>query len=185
MPAPEIAVEIAERKSASAKQAAAKQPPLMSSKRQSRTTIRWRKDFAAKAPKPRSPSPREAIGLGASGSVFISYRREVSAGFAGRIYDRVASHLGRERVFFDVDNIRPSLDFVRILSEQVSACEALVAIIGRGRLTTIDEHNRNALMIPTISWVSRSRPRSIAASELFLSSSAARLRPEARICLRR
>jgi hypothetical protein len=39
--------------------------------------------------------------------VFISYRREDSGGFAGRIYDRLTSRLGRDGVFFDVDNIPP------------------------------------------------------------------------------
>ena len=43
-----------------------------------------------------------------TGGVFISYRREDSGGFAGRIYDRVMSRLGRENVFFDVDTIRPA-----------------------------------------------------------------------------
>jgi hypothetical protein len=65
------------------------------------------------------------------GGVFISYRREDSGGFAGRIYDRLISRLGRDGVFFDVDNIPPGLDFVDVLSERVGKCDALVAIIGR------------------------------------------------------
>jgi 3-deoxy-D-arabino-heptulosonate 7-phosphate (DAHP) synthase len=35
-----------------------------------------------------------------TGGVFISYRREDSGGFAGRIYDRLSNRLGRENVFF-------------------------------------------------------------------------------------
>ncbi len=66
------------------------------------------------------------------GGVFISsYRREDSGGFAGRIYDRLISRLGRDGVFFDVDNIPPGLDFVDVLSERVGKCDALVAVIGR------------------------------------------------------
>jgi len=42
-----------------------------------------------------------------TGGVFISYRHEDSGGFAGRIYDRLTSRLGRENVFFDVDTIPP------------------------------------------------------------------------------
>ena len=42
------------------------------------------------------------------GGVFICYRREDAAGFAGRIYDRLKNGLGRESVFIDVDNIRPA-----------------------------------------------------------------------------
>jgi TIR domain/Domain of unknown function (DUF4062) len=73
--------------------------------------------------------------------VFVSYRREDSAGIAGRIYDRLADRLGRQRVFFDVDNIPPGVDFVRLLSEQVSDCDFFVAIIGKRWLTTTGERN--------------------------------------------
>jgi len=41
------------------------------------------------------------------GGVFISYRREDTAGFTARTNDRMWRRLGRERVFIDVDNIRP------------------------------------------------------------------------------
>ena len=43
------------------------------------------------------------------GGVFISYRREDSAGFAGRIYDRLRANLGPDSVFIDVDNIPATL----------------------------------------------------------------------------
>ncbi|HTJ03281.1 MAG TPA: toll/interleukin-1 receptor domain-containing protein, partial [Methylovirgula sp.] len=77
------------------------------------------------------------------GSVFISYRREDSAGFAGRIYDRLVSRLESGRVFFDVDNIEPGLDFVKVLADRVGNCDALVAIIGEEWLTSSnDEHER-------------------------------------------
>jgi WD40 repeat protein len=70
------------------------------------------------------------------GGVFISYRRDDSAGFAGRIYDRLKERLGRADVFFDVDNIEPGVDFVEVLSERVGACDALVAIIGKNWLSS-------------------------------------------------
>jgi TIR domain/Hypervirulence associated proteins TUDOR domain len=73
-----------------------------------------------------------------SGGVFISYRREDARGVAGRIYDRLSDGLGSENVFFDVDNIAPGLDFVEVLSERVGACDALVAIIGKGWLASAD-----------------------------------------------
>lgn len=83
-----------------------------------------------------------------SGGIFISYRREDSAGFAGRIYDRLTSRLERERIFFDVDNIEPGLDFVKVLSDRVGACDALVAIIGKDWLSARDKHNRRRLDDP-------------------------------------
>lgn len=73
------------------------------------------------------------------GGVFISYRREDSAGFAGRIYDRLVSRLQSGRVFFDVDNIEPGLDFVKVLADRVGDCDALVAIIGEEWLSTTNE----------------------------------------------
>jgi TIR domain len=83
-----------------------------------------------------------------SGGIFISYRREDSAGFAGRIYDQIASQLDRERVFFDVDNIDLGADFIRVLSEHVAECDALVAIIGKQWLAATDEENRRRLDNP-------------------------------------
>ena len=43
--------------------------------------------------------------------IFLSYRRDDSAGFAGRLYDRLASRYGPDRLFMDVDTIRPGHDF--------------------------------------------------------------------------
>jgi len=40
------------------------------------------------------------------------------SGVCRRIYDRLTNRLQRERVFFDVDNIEPGLDFVKILSNR-------------------------------------------------------------------
>ena len=39
--------------------------------------------------------------------IFISYRREDTAGYAGRLYDRLAAHFGPDRVFMDVEGIEP------------------------------------------------------------------------------
>ncbi len=40
-------------------------------------------------------------------SVFISYRRDDSAGFAGRLADALEQRLGAGAVFRDVDDIQP------------------------------------------------------------------------------
>ena len=83
-----------------------------------------------------------------AGGIFISYRREDSAGFAGRIYDRLASRLNRERVFFDVDGIPLGADFVRVLSDQVAGCDALVAIIGKDWSSSKNDKNQRRLEDP-------------------------------------
>ncbi len=82
------------------------------------------------------------------GGVFISYRREDTGGFAGRIYDRLTNRLGRDGVFFDVDNIPAGLDFVDVLSERVGKCDALVAVIGRAWNPVSDKDNRPRLDDP-------------------------------------
>jgi hypothetical protein len=82
------------------------------------------------------------------GGVFICYRREDTAGFAGRIYDRLKSSLGRESVFIDVDNIPAGRDFFEVLTERVGQCDALVALIGRNWLASADKDNRRRLDDP-------------------------------------
>ena len=82
------------------------------------------------------------------GGVFISYRREDSGGYAGRIFDRLTSRLGHDNVFFDVDAIAPGRDFVEVLSERVGKCDALLAIIGKHWVTSADGENRRRLDDP-------------------------------------
>jgi TIR domain len=84
-----------------------------------------------------------------AGGVFISYRREDSGGYAGRIYDRLTSRLGRGNVFFDVDTIPPGRDFVDVLSERVGSCNALIAVIGKHWITSADGQNRPRLDDPS------------------------------------
>jgi TIR domain len=83
------------------------------------------------------------------GGVFISYRREDSGGFAGRIYDRLTRNLGHENVFFDVDSIAPGVDFVDTLSDRLGRCDVLVAVIGKSWLGSADSNNRRRLDDPT------------------------------------
>jgi TIR domain-containing protein/von Hippel-Lindau disease tumor suppressor protein len=63
--------------------------------------------------------------------LFISYRRDDSAGHAGRLYDRLSSLLGEGRMFMDIDSIEPGDDFVRVIEEAVTSCKVLVAVIGK------------------------------------------------------
>lgn len=63
-------------------------------------------------------------------NVFISYRREDSLDVAGRIYDRLAGHFGRDSVFIDVDTIPIGTDFRRYLSDWVARCDVLLVVIG-------------------------------------------------------
>ena len=48
----------------------------------------------------------------AAAKVFISYRRDDSAGSAGRVHDRLEREFGRVLLFIDVDAIPLGVNFV-------------------------------------------------------------------------
>ncbi len=61
--------------------------------------------------------------------VFLSYRREETAGHAGRLYDELAERLGPGNVFMDVD-LAPGIDFVERITTAVDGCRALLVVMG-------------------------------------------------------
>ena len=63
-------------------------------------------------------------------SIFISYRREDSAGYAQAIYGRLTQKFSEHRVFMDVDTIEPGVDFVRTIEQAVEKCDVLIALVG-------------------------------------------------------
>lgn len=66
-----------------------------------------------------------------NGHIFISYRRDDSAGYARAIYDHFVQHFSKERVFMDVDAIEPGHPFDEAIERAVGQCEVLLAMIGR------------------------------------------------------
>jgi hypothetical protein len=62
--------------------------------------------------------------------VFINYRREDTAPYAGRLYDRLITHFGEDQVFIDIDHIRPGEDFVDAINAKVGACDVAIVLIG-------------------------------------------------------
>ena len=63
--------------------------------------------------------------------VFISYRRDDTAGYARAICDELATHLGADRVFIDVDDIQPGQPFEQVIQREVGAANVLLVLIGR------------------------------------------------------
>jgi len=75
------------------------------------------------------------LGSGMPG-VFISYRREDSSGYAGRLFDILSIHFGKENIYMDLDTIKGGDNFVTVIENKVSQCDALLAVIGERWLTT-------------------------------------------------
>ena len=65
------------------------------------------------------------------GGIFITYRREDSAGWAGRLHDRLSERFGRDTVFIGVDTLAPRHDFPTAIAETIDRCDVLIAMIGR------------------------------------------------------
>jgi hypothetical protein len=80
--------------------------------------------------------------------IFINYRRDDAPGVAGRLGDRLAKNFSQREIFMDVDAMKPGLDFVKQLDEQVSKCDVVLAIIGPNWLNAADEKGRRKLELP-------------------------------------
>jgi hypothetical protein len=84
----------------------------------------------------------------ATKGIFISYRRDESAGYAGRIADSFVEHFGEDNVFRDIDSLEPGLDFAEAIERAVGSSEVLIAVIGRGWLTATDATGQLRLQDP-------------------------------------
>jgi hypothetical protein len=70
-------------------------------------------------------------------SIFISYRREDSGGHAGRLCDRLSARFGGDRVFMDIQDIRPGQNFATSIEETIATCDCVIAVIGPRWLETV------------------------------------------------
>ena len=78
-------------------------------------------------------------------TLFINYRREDTAPYAGRLYDRLSAHFGDEQVFIDIDQIEPGEDFVEAINRKVGACEIAIVLIGPNWLRATDASGKRRL----------------------------------------
>ncbi len=83
-----------------------------------------------------------------SGRIFISYRRQDSAGYAGRLFDRLSNRFGQANIFMDIDTIELGVDFVQKIQEAVSSCDVLLAVIGPAWLTIANANGQPRLNDP-------------------------------------
>lgn len=63
-------------------------------------------------------------------NIFISYRRDDSAGHAGRLFDGLAERFGAGNVFMDVSDLQPGQDYVHALDQALARADCVLAVIG-------------------------------------------------------
>jgi hypothetical protein len=80
--------------------------------------------------------------------LFLSYRRDDSAGHVGRLYDRLVEHFRADEIFVDIDTIEPGQDFIEAIDRAVTAADVLLVIIGKQWLTTTDRQGKRRLDNP-------------------------------------
>ncbi len=78
-------------------------------------------------------------------TIFISYRREDSGGYTGRLHDRLVQEWGKDRVFIDIDNIEPGEDFVEVIERVLSQAGVMVVVVGPRWLTATDAKGRRRI----------------------------------------
>jgi hypothetical protein len=81
--------------------------------------------------------------------IFLSYRRDDSAGQTGRLRDILVEELGDDCVFLDVDNIPLGTNFVEKLTQEVSSCAFLLVVIGSQWLSLRDASGKRRVDNPS------------------------------------
>ena len=68
-------------------------------------------------------------------SIFISYRREVNAHEAGRVFNILCERFDRNAIFMDTTSIQPGSEWPTMLQEILVSCSTVLLIIGNDWLT--------------------------------------------------
>lgn len=72
-------------------------------------------------------------------AIFVGYRRDDTADVAGRVYDAMVRRFGKGRIFKDVDNIGPGVDFGDYIRDVLPRCRVALILIGPNWLDSKDE----------------------------------------------
>jgi len=84
--------------------------------------------------------------------VFISYRREDAAGWAGRLQNDLRHAMPANEVFYDIGSIEIGEDFVDVMRRALEWCAVVVVLIGPQWLKAKDEGGHRRLDDPE-DWV--------------------------------
>jgi NB-ARC domain/TIR domain/Sel1 repeat/CobQ/CobB/MinD/ParA nucleotide binding domain len=98
----------------------------------------------------RAEAIRQSRSEAVKGVIGISYRRDDTAGLAGRLYDRVSQHFGLDRVFMDIDAnaILPGEDYVEAIRSRMYEASAWLVVIGPSWAESVNSHGERRLDDP-------------------------------------
>src|SRR5262245_59345249 len=72
-------------------------------------------------------------------SVFVCYRREDTAAYAGWLRQSLVDSLGKQQVFMDIDTIAPGEDFEHVIHYTLDKADVVLVLIGSKWATLQDE----------------------------------------------
>jgi TIR domain len=81
-------------------------------------------------------------------AIFISYRRDDTEGYAGRLFQDLSEAFGAGTVFMDVTAIEPGIDFRKAIERHTASCGVLLALIGPTWLSATGPDGRRRLDNP-------------------------------------
>jgi hypothetical protein len=77
--------------------------------------------------------------------IFLSYRRDDSAGWAGRLHEHLVREWGPARVFIDIDAIAPGDDFREAIARTMHTCDVVIVVIGPNWISVRDQAGNRRL----------------------------------------
>jgi hypothetical protein len=81
--------------------------------------------------------------------IFISYRRDDSAGHTGRLSDLLRSQFDPKQIFLDLNSIEPGEAFPAVIAANLASSHVLLAVIGPRWLSSVDSKGQSRLQDPT------------------------------------
>jgi len=78
-------------------------------------------------------------------SIVITYRRDDSEGWVGRLYDHLVRHFGEDQVFRDLDTLKPGDTWREVIENAIAAADVILVVIGPHWLTVTDVDGRSRL----------------------------------------
>lgn len=100
-------------------------------------------------------------------NIFVSYRRDDSAGHAGRLFDRLVERYGEDGVFMDHHDLAPGHDFASAIEAHLDRATIVLPIIGPRWADARDSNGALRLFHPD-DFVRRELKRAIEASKIII-----------------